>query len=348
MKKLNFSPSPLGREGGFALLITLLVVLLLVVLVFELDFQARTDLRAAGNFRDDSAAYYLALSGIAAGQAILKDDKEGKTNPDSGKWDYEQEYWAFPIPSLPVGEGTVSGQIKDETGKFNLNGLIAKDNTGKQETVVSWKKGQLKRLFDLLHFESEELSLSIIDSIIDWIDANDRPEDYGAEDETYRSLDPPYSAKNGPLDTLEELLFIKGITPEIYTTILPYLTVYPKDTGSTTDPNKVNASFGKINVNTADILILQSMDEEGRMTEEDAQKIIDNRPYTKETLINGLKTQLGTVVGDRITGEGRGESFVVVSDIFSIESHGTVRATEKHIRAVWDRQKKKLLYFKVE
>src|SRR5260221_482777 len=38
----------------------------------------------------------------------------------------------------------------------------------------------------------------------------------GAESEYYKTLDPPYVAKNGPIDDLSELLLIKGITPEMY------------------------------------------------------------------------------------------------------------------------------------
>ena len=29
------------------------------------------------------------------------------------------------------------------------------------------------------------------------------------------SLDPPYNAKNGPLDSIEELLFVQGVTPQL-------------------------------------------------------------------------------------------------------------------------------------
>jgi general secretion pathway protein K len=38
----------------------------------------------------------------------------------------------------------------------------------------------------------------------------------GAESSDYESLDPPYQAKNGPLDDISELLLIKGVTPDLY------------------------------------------------------------------------------------------------------------------------------------
>jgi len=53
----------------------------------------------------------------------------------------------------------------------------------------------------------------IADAILDWIDADDQPRQYGAESEYYSTLNPPYQPKNGPLDTVEELLLVRGVNP---------------------------------------------------------------------------------------------------------------------------------------
>jgi hypothetical protein len=61
----------------------------------------------------------------------------------------------------------------------------------------------------------------IIDSILDWRDANDEHLINGAESDWYeehykeQGFDHPYKAKNGPFDTVEELLMVRGITKEI-------------------------------------------------------------------------------------------------------------------------------------
>jgi DNA uptake protein ComE-like DNA-binding protein len=55
----------------------------------------------------------------------------------------------------------------------------------------------------------------IANSILDWIDPDDEPRTNGAESDYYESLSPPYQAKNGPLDSLEELLLVKGVTPQL-------------------------------------------------------------------------------------------------------------------------------------
>jgi general secretion pathway protein K len=62
----------------------------------------------------------------------------------------------------------------------------------------------------------QELWPVLIDSLFDWVDADDTPRADGAEtDDYYANLDPPYRSKDGPLDTVGEMLLIRGYTREI-------------------------------------------------------------------------------------------------------------------------------------
>lgn len=54
------------------------------------------------------------------------------------------------------------------------------------------------------------------DSILDWIDADDQSRQFGAEADYYQRLDQPYSPRNALPDTLEELLFVKGVGRESF------------------------------------------------------------------------------------------------------------------------------------
>lgn len=310
----------LRDEGGFALLLSLLVVLLLTVLILELDFQARADLRAAGNFRDDLKAFYLARSAVSAGEAILKDDLRF-----SPKYDGLDELWAYPVPDYPLGDGMLSGSIADEEGKFNLNSLV--DATGKSKgSVVEVRQKRLQRLFKLLG-----LNPDLVDPIVDWIDNDNEPRPFGAEDETYRRLDPAYSVKNARFDTLEELHMVKGITDEVYHKIAPYLTVYG------------NANNGAVNVNTADALVLQSLDAEEGIDDNVARRLIENRPYDEPgKFINGLPAEVKTRIPRDVVS--------TKSNTFAITAEGKVQNTRKIVRAIVDRSRTpmELLYFKVE
>src|SRR5262249_27482853 len=53
-------------------------------------------------------------------------------------------------------------------------------------------------------------------SILDWIDTDDLQRMHGAESEYYQKLRIPYEPKNGFIDAPEELLKVRGITPELF------------------------------------------------------------------------------------------------------------------------------------
>src|SRR4051794_22103554 len=52
-------------------------------------------------------------------------------------------------------------------------------------------------------------------SIVDWCDGDETPTAGGVESSYYTTLPEPYSSKNARLETPEEVLLIKGVTPEL-------------------------------------------------------------------------------------------------------------------------------------
>ena len=55
----------------------------------------------------------------------------------------------------------------------------------------------------------------VADAILDWIDADDNPRPNGAESQYYLGLPLPYVPRNGPPVTIDELLLVRGVTPEL-------------------------------------------------------------------------------------------------------------------------------------
>jgi type II secretory pathway component PulK len=105
-----------------------------------------------------------------------------------------------PDDTASSGQSMRYGVI-DEAGKINLNALIQLDPSGEVA-------------FDVL-MKLPNMTEEIADAIIDWIDADDEQRPSGAENSHYSGQSPGYLCKNGPLDSLEELLLIKGVTPEL-------------------------------------------------------------------------------------------------------------------------------------
>jgi hypothetical protein len=92
--------------------------------------------------------------------------------------------------------------LEDESGRLNLNLVSVADNLS---------DGASRSLLMGLPNMTEEIA----DAILDWIDADDEPREFGAELEYYGSLSPPYAPRNGPLQTVEELLLVRGIVPQL-------------------------------------------------------------------------------------------------------------------------------------
>jgi hypothetical protein len=56
----------------------------------------------------------------------------------------------------------------------------------------------------------------VADAILDWLDEDDEPRPYGAEfDDYYSTLPSPYKPANGPINSVEQLLLVRGVTPQM-------------------------------------------------------------------------------------------------------------------------------------
>ena len=242
-------------ERGVALLLALLVLALLVALILEFDADARREYRDAAAFRDNFKATVLSRAAVQAARAVLQQDL--MRDKQTGQlYDALTDLWAFPIEKYAIGDGILTAQIEDERGKLNLNDLAAGGDPNARKAKVL----RAKRLFELL-----QINPDLVDAIVDWVDADDVPEAAGAETLYYQSLRPPYRAANAPLQSVRDLKLIKGMTPDVVERLLRYVTVYPKE------------GENKVNINTADILVLQALDP--RISQSIAGDIIQNRPF---------------------------------------------------------------------
>jgi general secretion pathway protein K len=271
----------------------------LVTLIVEVNYSTQVDLMIAGNFRNDLRAYYLAKSGINIAMSYLKYDAENSDTDDL------TEDWAKSYPPIPVDGGFVKVLIEDEDAKINVNKLVMGD--GKLHPNIHTALSNI--------FESLEVDLEILDAIIDWIDPNDEGE---SENHYYGSLDPPYACKDGPLDTLSELLMVKGVTDEVYGKISKYLTIYSKD--------------GKININTVGKEVLLCLDDE--IDEAMAEGIVESREESPFVAKEELKPVINN---DEVYIRIR-PIIDVKSNAFSVTSVGRVERVEKTIRAVVNRE----------
>jgi general secretion pathway protein K len=275
-----------------ALAVVLWVLAFLGIVFTAFLFSMRTELAAARNFREQTEAYFLAEAGVyRAAAEIVNADRN--VPPNSTQYDAVQESWhtnpqAFDGAS--AGRGTYWVRVIDEESKIPLNGA---------------SDAVLRRLFSICGVRDERLVSVIVDSIQDWRDADSLHRLNGAEDSYYLSLPIPYKAKNGDFDTIDELLLVKGMTPEIlYGTVtnpdrraaLEAALPWERDVGSGEYLGVARYltvhSTGRVNINTAAPEVLMALG----LSATETKFALDRRaelPYRSVGELTGLLTSIG-------------------------------------------------------
>lgn len=202
---------------GVALILTLLFVVLLTVLVVEFAYEAQVEASYALNSGNEFQARLAARSAVYNGIAILETDRletELAVTGGSGSVpsDSRLSAWAQPGTFDPLNDAVMRTSISDEYGKINLNALIYYQGT---EPVVRAHLWSALESFFRNRDEGVDAN-GLVDSLVDWMDEDDEVYDDGAESDFYEASENPYPCKNGPMDSIEELLLIKGMTPDLY------------------------------------------------------------------------------------------------------------------------------------
>ncbi len=171
-----------GRSGVASLLV-LWAMLLLGTLALSFSLAMRTEAQAARNGFDAARAYYQARSGISRAVALLS-----ALPPDN--------VLAMTIEGRE-GDAGYAVRISNESGKVDINTV--------PEAMLKeiLKKGGL----------SAEAAEALGDAILDWRDADDDRRPQGAEGADYANLPEPVLPRNGPVAAIEELQYVKGMTP---------------------------------------------------------------------------------------------------------------------------------------
>ncbi|MBI5093197.1 MAG: type II secretion system minor pseudopilin GspK [Candidatus Hydrogenedentes bacterium] len=309
---------PRRRDEGVALLLALLFVILLSAIVVEYCYEMQVEATFVASESDELQAYVAAKSAIAAGRALLAEEVDPATRGPAGPGSSGNAvtlldpWFTMGIPYQPINDAIMQARIRDEGGKLNLNALYDKENDQPQENIVKI----LQQLFKIRKVDQDPT-----DAIIDWLDPNqDVQGANGAELDTYQSLTIPYTCPDGPMHSIEELLLIRGITPEIYfgdpqievpdPALSDLLTVHGDDTG-------------KVNINTAEPQLIEAigeaMDENSGLGEVVRQKR-EMEPFEDAAAIKNV-----------LEGSGFDKSvplFVVTSNVFRVEGQGIVGDTE--------------------
>ena len=197
-----------SNRSGFAVIVALVAVTVLMILAAAFAYSMKVETKLAQNADSDEQLLWLGRAGVERARWILS--LEGKQS-----FTCKNQIWAggpgmgaetngplagISLNDYPVGEGVVSLKFFELESKININTADGP---------------LLRQVLTAMGADAGELS-SVADSILDWIDPDNATRPAGAESDYYQGLNPPYYAKNAPMDDISELLLVKGVTQAMF------------------------------------------------------------------------------------------------------------------------------------
>jgi hypothetical protein len=205
------------KRSGTVLLLVLVVVMILSLAGFSFTAYTYTEHKAArlnGDLLEseqaiESAEAYLSrlielpqeqqvqLGGLDDAPDRFRDISLADRSAEAK---VEGPHFTVISPRLESGQLTgLRYGLLDASSKLHLGRVLqweqASPDTGKQA---------------LLQFPN--ITESMADALLDWMDADSQPRPLGAETEFYATLETPYQPRNGVPLTIEELLLVRGMS----------------------------------------------------------------------------------------------------------------------------------------
>jgi general secretion pathway protein K len=269
----------LADDRGVALIVVLWIFIFLFVVAFEFSTAAREEASGAHRFSEETQGYYLAVAAFERGlYDFLRQPTGGsaiqqgqpKSDLFDGEWRGEN-----------LGVGAFRVRLIDEGGKININRVS-------EET--------LRRVLTNLGIDAVQRDV-LVDSIMDWRDPDDLHRANGAENDYYSSLSPAYTAKNGPLDSVAELLWIKGVTRDLLFGLSERIEQTPEQPRriALRDIFTVDSPIDRVNLRTASAEVIHALT---GIPLERCRKFADERKKLSDKTLGDLLPLLGIGAGD--------------------------------------------------
>jgi general secretion pathway protein K len=187
------------ESRGFALIIVLWAFVLISLIVIHLTTSGRTELRIARNLAANAAAQAAADGAIYQAIFNLLDPQQDDRWPlDGGTHEFQ------------LADSRVTVRLDDEAARINPN---------------TASPALLEALLDVVAGNREQAA-AVASAIAEWVGARkgSRPLSGGNPDYQAAGLD--YGPPGEPLESIEELGRVRGMTPELLAALRPHLTLF--------------------------------------------------------------------------------------------------------------------------
>lgn len=230
-------------ERGAALLVVLWVVVVVGLLAGEIVVSSRFDDATTHNERCRLAGHYAARGAVADARARLRPRVAPGADDD------------------PAGFLAVAGRAGEPPALLSFGGAMGAMRYTVEATDLNARlnvnradAAALRALFASAGLTADRAA-GLADAVADWIDPDDLHRGRGAEARHYRELGRAAGPRNGPVPSLDELLLVRGMGPEI---------LYGPDRSLGTEGGGLDRwltveGSGKVNLNTASAEVLAAL-----------------------------------------------------------------------------------------
>jgi hypothetical protein len=192
----------LPHSRGFVLVAVLVLIMLASMIAISVLFRLKAEESAASAGVGAEQAWAAAMSGVQEAIRVAAAARPGFTDWRNDPRAFRDRFvsedgsdrWFFTVYSPPDDDALAELRfgLTDEASKLNLNSAHSTNLAG-----------------------FPRLTVQQVAALRDFIDTDDTTRADGAEQEYYSGLPRPYTIRNGPLNTLDELLLIRGFTPAL-------------------------------------------------------------------------------------------------------------------------------------
>jgi len=229
------------RESGGALISALVLVLLVTLVAAQVQKVFTSVIGGLESSLARQQSHLIMASTPELVASFMSYDKDAKVDGLNDIWLTQGQ--SFPVDDL----GVISVSLFDDSAKFNINSLVV---AGSDAEALHANQAFFIRLIMALPElgidtqQARDLSFNIRD----WLDVDSISSQPGsAESDYYQGLSPVrHRAANQLMHSPTELRMVKGVTPEIYRALAPYITARDNSEHS-------------ININTASRPILRAI-----------------------------------------------------------------------------------------
>lgn len=199
------------KQRGMVIVVALFIVALVATLSYVMIERLTRDTQRTMLIIRNVEAQYLVEGSVAWAKDVLVNDWQKKL-PNKIVDQMPQA-----SPKMQENAYVVTSTLYDMQARYNINNIISK------ETMADFVRLQQAVLSKLPAKQAQDIA----QAVFEWVTISSNTNQSA---KYYLSLKPPYRPRHAPFFNVSELRLVKGVTPEIFAALQPYIAALPPTT----------------------------------------------------------------------------------------------------------------------